>query len=145
MPKTNRQITLDFDINEKLKLVNNASELINEMLINHFKSIQTANTAEREIQLAKELESVSRQFSIIQEEYNKVKKQLDEKRLKDLELESQEDKKWVDQKRKAEIRKQAQDKFNIEVKLGNIEPGIDSWEKFYSGYIYNHNEKEVPQ
>ena len=43
MAKSNRLITLDVDINEKLKEVDNASALVNDLLHGHFNEAQSNN------------------------------------------------------------------------------------------------------
>lgn len=141
MSKVNRLICLDFDINSKLSKHNNASGLINELLIRHFCKLENnGNPEEIEIKVSKEIDLLQEQLKRLQEVKNEALKVIEEKRLKELEDEKIQTQQYLDRKNAEIIRAKVKKEFEKQAKEGKVSPGMDSWEQFYKDNINNYKE-----
>jgi chromosome segregation ATPase len=108
MAKTTISTTLDTDIAEKSKTLDNRSDLINSFLKNYFEIEQSEN---KDISiLKKELENKTNEFIKIQTELNKIKNQ-----ISILEVKSKEKELELMKKEQEEIKK-----LNSCVHCGNV-------------------------
>ena len=70
MVKVNRLITLDYEINEKLKDQSNASGFINDLLTEYFNKTKYEEMSIEELKKVVEIEKLEKKFK---EEINKIK------------------------------------------------------------------------
>jgi hypothetical protein len=94
----------------------------------------------REVLISQELEKAKALIEKLKGEHSKVSKELESKKLKELEIEEQETLQYLNRKKMAEKRYMASKEYEELVRKGEIGGSIDTWEIFYKKYLLKHED-----
>lgn len=141
MSKVHRLISISIEADTKLSLEENASSLLEYLYLEYKKKKDNPiNPIEMEIKISKDIEVLRNQIAKAEESRNAALKEIESRRLIELEKEREFDKEQKANRKIAEIKQQARKEFEKLTKGRN--PKAGEWDDFLEDYIKKYKEVE---